>query len=139
MENDTIRSSGGNTLVDLWIEGKMRAIAVSRGAIEAHLGLLSDRSAAMSDDDRCEFVRAHLALILTAAKAKLRESGPATDQIRIETGELGSAAAGRSGERRQADRRRSDRPDAVPPQGDRRKGQRRTGDRRARAPDRKTS
>ena len=137
MENDTIRSSGGNTLVDLWVEGKMRAIEISRGAIEAHLGLLSDRTTAVSDEDCCEFVRANLAVILAAAKSKLRETGPGTATIRIDTGELGSAAGGRSGERRKTDRRKSDRPEAVPAQGDRRKGQRRTGDRRNRSPDRK--
>ncbi len=133
MENDTIRSSGNSTLVDLWVDGKMRAITVSRGAIEAHLGLLSDRASAMTDDDRCEFVRTNLALILKAAKAKLSEAGPDTATLRIDTGELGSAGAGRSGERRKVDRRKSQRPEAVPPQGDRRRGQRRTGDRRARS------
>lgn len=139
MENDTIRSSGSNTLVDIWIDGKMRAIVVSRGAIEANLGLLSDRATAMSDEDGCQFVRANLALILTAAKAKLRETDPGTEKIGIETGELGSASGGRSGERRQTDRRKSDRPEAVPAQGDRRKGQRRTGDRRGRSAAGKTS
>ena len=135
MENDTIRSSGKNTLVDLWVDGRMRAIIVERGAIEAHLGLLSDRSAALSDEDRCEFVRGNLALILKAAKAKLLEGGADAATVRIATGELGSATGGRSGERRKGDRRKARRPEAIPPQGDRRRGPRRTGDRRGRSGD----
>lgn len=133
MESDTIRSSGKNTLVDLWVDGRMRAVVVARGAIEAHLGLLSDRPAAMSGEDRCEFVRTNLRLVLEAVKAKLRESGADADTVRIETGELGSATGGRSGERRKGDRRKAQQPEAIPPQGDRRRGQRRTGDRRNRS------
>ena len=59
MENDSIRASGANTLVDVWIDGKLRGISVSRGAIEAFLGLSHDKAAAMSDDERCDFVRKH--------------------------------------------------------------------------------
>ena len=135
MENDTIRSSGSNTLVDLWVDGRMRAIVVTRGAIDARLGLLSDQAAAMSDAGRCEFVRTNLAGILKAAKAKLREGAPASETIVIDTGDLGLASGGRSGERRRADRRKAQQPGAIPPGGDRRRGQRRTGDRRARKPD----
>lgn len=135
MENDTIRSSGSNTLVDLWVDGKMRAIVVTRGAIDARLGLLSDQAAAMSDAGRCEFVRMNLAGILKAAKAKLHESAAGSERIVIDTGDLGLASGGRSGERRRTDRRKAQRTDAIPPGGDRRRGQRRTGDRRARKPD----
>ena len=135
MENDTIRGSGGNTFVDLWVEGKMRAIIITRGAIEAHLGLLSDRTAAMTEADRCEFVRGNLALVHKVAKAKLRDVGPDAETIVLESGELGLATGGRSGQRRKGDRRKSDRPEAIPPAGDRRRAQRRTGDRRAREAD----
>lgn len=133
MENDTIRSSGTNTLVDLWVDGRMRAITVTRGAIDARLGLLSEQAAAMSDEGRCEFVRANLGAILKAAKARLREAAPDSATIVIDTGDLGLASGGRSGERRKTDRRKAQRPEAIPPGGDRRRGQRRTGDRRARS------
>ena len=35
MENDTVRTLGDNTLVDIWIAGKSRAITISGAAIEA--------------------------------------------------------------------------------------------------------
>ena len=37
MESDSVRAMGNSTLVDLWIEGKFRAITISRQAIEAYL------------------------------------------------------------------------------------------------------
>ena len=66
MESDSIRASGSDTLVDIWIDGKLRAISISQEAIGAFLGF--DRVEGMSDDDRCEFVRTHLPLVISAAK-----------------------------------------------------------------------
>ena len=43
MENDSIRSSGENTLVTIWIEGKLRNIAISRSAVEGFLKLSPHR------------------------------------------------------------------------------------------------
>ncbi len=42
MESDSVRAMGDSTLVDLWIEGKFRAIIVSRQAIESYLGVAPD-------------------------------------------------------------------------------------------------
>ena len=134
MENDTIRTSGGKTFVDVWIEGKVRGICVGRGTVEAYLGLSSDRGS-MTDEERCEFVRTNMALVMEAATQRLRES-PATEDIVIEPGQLGSTA-GRGGgdrrktERRKSERRKADRPDRIPPTGDRRKADRRKSERRA--------
>ena len=134
MENDTIRSSGGKTFVDIWIEGKVRGICVSRGTIESYLGLSSDRGS-MTDEERCEFVRTHMALVMKAATQKLREAGPSTNELMIEPGQLGASAGGggdrRKVQRRKSERRKTDRPDRIPPSGDRRKGERRKDDRRA--------
>jgi hypothetical protein len=131
IENDTIRSSGGNTLVDVWIDGKMRGVCVTRGAIEMHLGLTADQSAGMSEGDRCEFVRTNLALVMKSAKERLRDTSAAADYIIIDTGQLPVRAADRrKGERRKSDRRKADRPQLIPPQGDRRRGPRRKGERR---------
>jgi hypothetical protein len=136
MENDSIRASGGNTLVDVWIEGKLRGISVSRSAIEAFLLLPPDRAAAMSEEERCEFVRTHLALVLTAAKVQLRESNPTADSVSIEAGQLGGGGRSQAGDRRTAERRTTDRRKAKNPEppriGDRRRGDRRTGERRKR-------
>jgi hypothetical protein len=52
MENDSIRSSGDITLVELWIGGKLREVRVTREAIESFLQLPPDKAAVMSDQDR---------------------------------------------------------------------------------------
>jgi hypothetical protein len=131
IENDTIRGSGGNTLVDVWIDGKMRGISVARGAIEMHLGLNADQAAAMSEGERCEFVRRNLALIVKAAKKRLAETSAAADMVIIDTGELPVRGPDRrKSERRKTDRRKADRPSGIPPSGDRRRGQRRKTERR---------
>jgi hypothetical protein len=131
MENDTIRGSGGNTLVDVWIDGRMRGICITRGAIEMHLGLTEEQSRLMSETDRCEFVRQNLALIMTAAKKRLSETSPMAEAIIIDTGQLPVRGPDRrKGERRKSDRRKADRPQSIPPQGDRRRSQRRKTERR---------
>jgi hypothetical protein len=127
MENDSVRSSGASTLVDMWIDGKLRAISVSREAIEGFLHLSPERSAAMSEAERGEFVRTHLTLVNTAATAKLRNTGADADAVAIEEGDLGGRAPQRpappDGERRSTDRRKGDRRKVnlgPPPTGERR-------------------
>lgn len=135
MENDSIRASGTDTLVEVWIDGKLRGISVSRGAIEAFLGLPQDGAAALSEDERCEFVRTHLSLVVTAAKTWLRETDPAADTVSIESGDLGRVDTARSGNRRRVERRKGERrkpQSAGVPEvpGDRRRRERRKTDRR---------
>lgn len=127
MESDSIRSSGNNTLVDVWVEGKLRAISVAREAIETFLG--SKLPAAMSDEDRCEFVRTHLPEIVAAVQVKLRGDAGA-GIIVIEAGQLSTTRDRRSGDRRKSDRRKPGTTGSSPPHGERRRGQRRNGDRR---------
>ena len=113
MENDSVRTSGGSTLVDMWIDGKLRAISVSADAIDAFLHLTRERSAALTDDDRREFVRTHLTLIVDAAAKRLRSTDGDADSVTLERGDLGlrsaPQAAERDGERRSGERRRGDR------------------------------
>jgi hypothetical protein len=128
MENDTIRASGGNTLVDLWIDGQMRSICVSREAIE----YLCDEAAA-TEKDRCEFVRTHLALIIKGARERLKDGLVPGVPIVLVAGQLDPAGSGRGGrktERRKGDRRKREDKAAMPPAGDRRRADRRKGDRR---------
>src|SRR3954468_20679338 len=110
MENDSIRASGTETLVGMWIDGKMRGICVSHEAIGAFLGF--DRAAALSDEDRCDFVRKHLPVVVAAAKNKLREN-PAAETVVIGANELsrpdGRTDDRRKGERRKGERRQTDR------------------------------
>jgi hypothetical protein len=132
MENDSIRASGTNTLVDIWIEGKIRAISVSHDAIGAFLGF--ERATGMSDKDRCEFVRTHLPVVVAAAKARLGELKPGVESVMLESGHL-PRPDGRSGDRRRAARRKADRRkagNAVAKQPERRRGDRRKSERRAR-------
>jgi len=114
MENDSVRSMGESTLVDVWINGKMRSVCVSRGAIEGFLQLPVDAAKAMSEDDRREFVRTHLAIVVAAAKNCLSGANAAAESILIDAGQLGPKGdrgfieRRRGGDRRKGDRRRSD-------------------------------
>lgn len=131
MENDSIRMSGTNTLVDIWIDGKMRGICVSHEAIGAYLGF--ERATGMSGDDRCEFVRTHLPLVVRAAKDRLRDLDPAGDVVNIDVGQL-PRSDGQTGDRRKTDRRKTERrsPNSKGDRPERRRGDRRQAERRSR-------
>lgn len=128
MENDSIRASGSDTLVDIWISGNLRAICITREAIDAYVGF--DQAARLTEGDRCEFVRTHLPLVVAAVKSALREAGPAVQAVTIDAGQLGGGGNRRSGERRKADRRKLAKTKEALPQGERRRGDRRKRDRR---------
>src|SRR4051812_35023464 len=117
MENDSIRASGTDTLVDIWIDGKIRSICITQEALGAHLDF--DSVARMSDDERCAFVKGNLTAVLSAAKARLREGDPTTNTVVIEAGHLaradGKATDRRKTERRKTDRRKSSQPPAGQP------------------------
>ena len=134
MENDSIRASGTNTLVDIWIDGKIRAICITQEAIGAYLDF--DRVAGMSDDERCDFVKNNLALVLKSAKTRLRETDPTASSILLDAGHLprpdGKATDRRRGDRRKGDRRKVKRP--LGDQPERRRSERRHGERRSRSP-----
>ena len=132
MENDSIRASGTDTLVDVWVEGKLRAICITRAAIETFAGF--DERTAMSEASRCEFVRTHLAKLVSAARARLREGDPSRDEIIIDAGHLGGVSDRRKNERRKTDRRKLKLPADKLPHGERRHGDRRTGERRRTGP-----
>lgn len=134
MENDSIRSVGSDTQVDIWIDGKMRSLCVSQDAIGAFIGF--DRASGMSDLDRREFVRTHLPLVIAAAKGRLSEADADADALTIDVGQL-PRSDGRIGERRLRDRRKGERRQVNVPrpgQPERRKGDRRQGERRTRPP-----
>lgn len=129
MENDSIRASGTDTLVDIWVNGKLRAICVSSQAIELFIG--TERVQPMSDEQRCEFVRTHLPLVVTAVKARLRDTNPDADAVTIDIGHLGGAQNRRKSERRKGDRRKTTLPKESLPYGERRRADRRKKDRRS--------
>ena len=130
MDNDAVRTSADRTLVDMWIEGKFRTVSITRAAIEAHLRLTPDRAAAMSDEDRREFVRANLKLLASAASEIVRSTDPDARTVEIDIGRIGAEAPRPSGDRRQGsdrrkggDRRKVDL--GPPPAGERRRGEER--------------
>lgn len=126
MESDSLRSRGDSTLAEMWIDGKVRAVTITREAIEAFLRVPADRAAAMSDEDRREFVRSHLTLVASAAKAQLRAVDPSADVVTLGAGAL-SGEEEVQGERRQGDRRKGERRKlnlGPPPSGERRRGPR---------------
>ena len=127
MESDSIRASGNNTLIDIWIEGKLRAICVTREAIESFLG--PKARAATSEDSRCEFVRGHLLQVVSVVKTKL-SSNPSAELIIIDSGELGGIGEQRKSERRKGERRKVSRPAESLPNGERRRSERRKDQRR---------
>ncbi len=109
MENDSVRTSGDSALVDMWIAGKLRSIVVSRSAIEAFLQLPPDKAAAMTDDDRREFVRTHLGEVIAAATNKLHRTGPGADTVTLDAADLQRDGAPSAERRRGEDRRKGDR------------------------------
>jgi hypothetical protein len=109
MENDSVRTIGDSTLVDMWLSGKLRSVSVSREAIAEFMGLRGSQANSLADDGRSEFVRTHLTLIATAAAARLKDD-PGTDTVSIETGQLRQEDRGRAPDRREStDRRKGDR------------------------------
>ena len=128
MENDTIRGSGGDTLIDIWVDGKLRAISISKAAIETFLG--TEAVSGTTEESRCEFVRTHLSLVVSAAKARLREGDPTMETIQIEAGQLGGVGERRKSDRRKTDRRKAKLNPEKLPHGERRRADRRTTERR---------
>lgn len=131
MENDSVRTSGDVTLVDMWINGKLRSISLSREAIGVFLRLPPDRAASLTDEERREFVRTHLGQVVTAAKNALGNGDPDADSVTIDVGQrggqfgrgAGGQARDQGGERRSGDRRKGDRRKVnigPPPSGERR-------------------
>ena len=108
MESDSVRTMGDSTLVDLWIDGKFRAITISRDAIESYLGLSPDAASSMGETDRREFVRTHLSVVVGAATAWLR-ANPDAETIAIDTLTSADAVRASDGERRTGDRRKGER------------------------------
>lgn len=132
MDNDSIRSVGATTLVDIWIDGKLRSICVTRAAIEDSLGLGPDQAKVLSDDDRCEFVRHHMAAVVKAARSWLRDGHSEAGSVIIDSGQLPRSGAARAVERRKGERRKTERrkADLGRPEGERRQTVRRKADRR---------
>ena len=138
MENDSIRSVGSDTLVDIWIDDKMRSLLVSPEAIGAFLGF--DKAAACPIETGANSSERTFLLIVVAAKQRLSETDRSAGEVVIDVGQL-PRSDGRSGDRRTTNRRKDDRRKVSlswSGQPERRKGDRRAGERRTRAPKKDT-
>ena len=93
MENDLIRSSGENTLVTIWIEGKLRSISVSRAAIAAFRKLPPHSAGTLADDACREFVRTNLGMVTAAARNQLLNGDRDADSVVIDAGQAGREEA----------------------------------------------
>ena len=87
MEGDIIRSSGNDTLVDLWIGGQSREITVTKGAIQAYLGTSVEGEGDTSPEGLRRFVRTHLGVLSRAVSLRLRVN-PSTTAVTIAAGDL---------------------------------------------------
>ena len=77
------RSNGELTHVDIHIDGKRRAVALSREVIEDRLGVES-----LSADEQCEFVVSHLPEVVAAVRRKIGVTSETADVVVIRSGEL---------------------------------------------------
>ena len=134
LEGDTIRASGTNTMVDLWLVDRVQPICITREAIAANVGFATAER--MGEDERCRFVRDNLALVVTAAKSVLEVNGPDCARIELDGQSLVQGAGAGAGEdrrksnRRFAERRRVKVPAGQLVVGERRKNSRRQSERR---------
>jgi hypothetical protein len=87
LENDVVRPFGDDTLVDIWLDGRFRAITITKAAIETYLSISHEQGSSVSQKDRREFVRTHLKVVSTAAARQLR-TNPSKDKIVLGSGEL---------------------------------------------------
>ena len=87
MENDVVRPFGDETMVDIWLQGRFRAITVTKNAIEIYLRASNENAVALTPRDRQEFVRTHLRRVTGAAARQLRLN-PEKTRITIDHGEL---------------------------------------------------
>lgn len=87
MTNEEVKAHGDATLVSIELEGIWRRITITREAIEEHLHLSPEKAGAMTEAERCEFVRSHMPYVFAAVRRKIRESGTARHII-LRGGEL---------------------------------------------------
>lgn len=124
MEGDSIRVIGENTLVDVWIAGKVRSVSVTKAAIAAFLEVPDHEADMLTEERRKEFMRTHLSRVVAVAQKRLIGMDPATECVTIDSVTT-SPPAPTGGDRRQGDRRKGERRKlnlGPPPTGERRKG-----------------
>ncbi len=88
MKCEDVKADGDNTLLRIEFDGNWRRIIVTREAIEDHLRASPEVAAAMTADDRCDYVRKNLPYVFAAIRRKLRGTTGAAERMTIKAGEL---------------------------------------------------
>ena len=78
---------GDDTTFEAWVGDRSRRVVVTREAIEDYLQLDRERAAAMSAEERRNFVADKLSIVIAAANRKI-DPLDQTDLVMIRTGEL---------------------------------------------------
>jgi hypothetical protein len=81
-------TQGANTELEAWVAAKSRKVIVTREAIEDYLRLDRAAAEAMTAQDRRNFVRDNLPLVIAAANRKTDAAAPVTQAVTIGAGEL---------------------------------------------------
>lgn len=71
MDSTQLRASGDATKVRIQLEGHWRWVFVTREAIEDQLLLSPEAAARFTPENRCDWVRGHLADVFAATRKKL--------------------------------------------------------------------
>lgn len=87
MQTEEVKASGDVTSVSIELDGMWRRITITREAIEEHLHLSAQQAEAMTEHERCEFVRSHMPYVFAAVRRKIRGSVTARNII-VRKGEL---------------------------------------------------
>lgn len=80
---------GQDTTLQAWIAGESRTIVVTREAIEDYLKLDPERAGDMTAEQRSNFVRENLAMVIAAANRKAERGDHAEDAVVLRRGDLG--------------------------------------------------
>lgn len=83
-----IRTSNDGVVFDVELRGKRRRVLVTREAIEDYLQLTPEAAALHTQDQRLDFVREYLPVIIQAAKLRLANTHLDADVMVIRTGDI---------------------------------------------------
>ena len=79
---------GQNTEFEAWVAGESRTVVVTREAIEEYLGLNPDHAAAMSHEERIDFVGDNLPVLIAAANRKIDPIDRMEDLVTLRRGDI---------------------------------------------------
>ena len=87
MLSDEVRSSGGDTVLNIQINDSWCKVTVTQEALEHHLGTSHTKAADVSPEQRCQFVRDNMAFVFAGVRRKLRDQ-PGAQRITLAAGDM---------------------------------------------------